>query len=312
MMVDEPVCLRLHGDQLEQHAADHTKRKQGKPGKDPGRCFGKTADFRPLQTFEHTEPDQNGNAHQRQMERQRVDGVTEHSLEPGGRAVFFVMIDTDPLHFVPFFKSPDFFHIPFAERPVHQHHTDHDPDDHTAGSNRQPQRHAFFPVIGNKTFRHTAHSAVSALKPDLQQVPEHGGHIKEITEQEPGKTEPHHILSPRQDLPQTQLRQRDLHDLAQTGCHHPEEQRGKDHIDQKTRHFFHHIHPLNGDVTAETGDQHQPQQTADHGAGQVKPLEKRDRGTEQFAADQQQRERTENDYSSHFISLRFGVDPDIE
>jgi DeoR family fructose operon transcriptional repressor len=42
------------------------------------------------------------------------------------------------------------------------------------------------------------------------------------------------------------------------------------------------------------------------------PLEKRDRGTEQFAADQQQRERTENDYSSHFISLRFGVDPDIE
>ena len=65
-------------------------------------------------------------------------------------------------------------------------------------------------------------------------------------------------------------------------------------------------------MAAEAGDQNQPQQTADHGTWQVKPLEKRDRGTEQFAADQQQRERTENDYSSHFISLRFGVDPDIE
>ena len=134
---------------------------------------------------------------------------------------------------------------------------------------------------------------MSSLKSDLEQIAERLVHAEKRNEQGRRKTETDHILPPCEQLPHTELRRGLAPDRLHLRNLRPDEEGGKDDVDQESRQCAPAAVPLGSHLFPERVDPEQTDQTADHRSGQVEPLEERNRGADNFPQHQQQTQSAE-------------------
>jgi len=137
------------------------------------------------------------------------------------------------------------------------------------------------------------------LKADLQQIAEGGRHSEERREHETGDPQTEHILPPREDLPEAELRECEFQHFAHLRGRRAEKERREHHVDQKSGDPACDRDDFPADQTGEGLDHDQTDDAADHRTRQIKFLQQRHADTEDLADHKQQRQQTENLNSDH-------------
>ena len=281
-MVDQVILLDFLHSPLNEQAADHAEREQREPGKDPFCGIREHFDFHLLEEGEGNIAQGHRKTDEGNMPRQRIQRVAENRL-PSGRGHFALLVKAFAAEFILSAERNHLRDIAFVVRPVDKDHADHDCKDHPHGGHGVTQGNAFAPVVGFKGAGHTANGAVPAFKTDFQQVAEGRIDAEKGSEDKTCQPQSQHILPPRKDLAETQLGECGFDDGFHAGSYHPEEEGGKDDIDQEARQFGHVFSHIRGQQIGETLQQDEADQSADHRTGQIQSLQKGNVCPEQFA-----------------------------
>ena len=287
---------------LDDEAADHAQREEREPGEDTDGRLREDRDLQVPAAEQDRVADRHGRPDQRAVPRQRVDGVAQHRLASGG-GLFPAAVDplqVEPVHLL---QRHEVMHVAAPVRPVHQDHADDDRDDHAHGRHGVTQRDAVAPVVFLEHGRHAAHRAVSALESDLQQVAERWRQPEERHQHESGQAESQHILSPRDELPEAELRERHRDHSGKPRRGHAEEESREDHVDEEARQLADGGNDVRRDHVGKAFEDDEGDRAADDGAGEIEFLQERDEDAQEFSQHQKQRQNTENQYGGHKRSL---------
>ena len=162
-------------------------------------------------------------------------------------------------------EGADLLHESAAMRPLDKRHAEDDADDHADGGDRVAERNAVLPAEGRKRLRHAADRTVSAFEADLKEVAERRGNAAPAHEDEAREPKADHVLSPGDDLPETQLRKRAADDLLQPRRRSAEEKRREDDVDHESGNRPHAARNLSGSMLSERRHDDQPENPANHG-----------------------------------------------
>ena len=140
---------------------------------------------------------------------------------------------------------------------------------------------------------------MAALKPDLDQIPERGGHVVERREQDSRHGNADHVHAPRDELSETELFCHGATGAAEIGKLLPDEHRREDDVDEKTGNRLPARMPFLRHVRAEPRQEGKPNRAADDGRRQIEFAQERHGGAHGLPDHEQQAQRAERDDGGH-------------